>query len=156
MKIYLAGSCGSDRRTHMTFIGKELRNEGFEVYCPFELQIPNAWDMSQEEWAAKVFDEDLKAIDAADVVVLMSPGRVSTAGTNWEQGYAYAKNKRVFVFQYTDEATSLMTFCGCTSFVAIGENANHFPDSCAGYVTKWVKHLIENNSTRHVTHTILT
>ena len=40
--------------------------------------------------------------------------------------------------------------------VAIGENTNYFPDSCAGYVTKWVKHLIENNSTRHVTHTILT
>lgn len=61
-----------------------------------------------------VFDKDVSAIDECDFVVMLTKGRESTAGTNWEQGYAYAKGKPVFVFQYTDYDTSLMTYCGCT------------------------------------------
>ena len=49
MKIYLAGSCGSERRSYMVSVGEELRALGSEVYCPFELKIDNAWDMSQED-----------------------------------------------------------------------------------------------------------
>lgn len=117
MKIYLAGSCSSDDRTMMKQIANHLRaREDTEVYCPFELQIPNAWDMSQEEWAQKVFDEDVRAIKEADVVILITPGRESTAGTNWEQGFAYALGKRIYVFQVTDKPTSLMTYCGCDLF----------------------------------------
>ena len=117
MKIYLAGSCSSDDRTMMKHIAEHLRTrEDTEVYCPFELQISNAWDMSQEEWAQKVFDEDVRAIKEADVVILITPGRESTAGTNWEQGFAYALGKRIFVFQVTDKPTSLMTYCGCDLF----------------------------------------
>ena len=41
MKIYLAGSCGIERRTEMQKIAKELR-KNHEVYCPFELKIENA------------------------------------------------------------------------------------------------------------------
>jgi len=114
--IYLAGSCSSEDRNMMVNIGKTIRNYGFEVYCPFELQIENAWDYTQEEWSKIVFDKDIEAIDKADIVILISIGRKSTAGTNWEQGYAYAKGKRVYVFQITDKPTSLMTFCGCTWF----------------------------------------
>ena len=114
--IYLAGSCSSEDRNLMVNIGKTIRNYGFEVYCPFELQIENAWDYTQEDWSKIVFDKDVEAIDKADIVILISVGRKSTAGTNWEQGYAYAKGKRVYVFQITDKPTSLMTFCGCTWF----------------------------------------
>ena len=100
MKIYLAGSCGSERRSYMVSVGEELRTLGFEVYCPFELKIDNAWDMSQEDWAQKVFDNDILAINSCDVMVMVTPGRQSTAGTNWEQGYAYALDKKI-----TREAT---------------------------------------------------
>lgn len=116
MKIYLAGPCSAEYRTLLTYIAKELRANKFEVYAPFELQIPNAWDMSQEDWAKKVFDADVNAIDNADAIVVISIGRESTAGTNWEQGYAYAKGKRVYVYQITERPTSLMTYCGCTGF----------------------------------------
>ncbi len=128
MKIYLAGSCSSDDRTMMKHIAEHLRTrEDTEVYCPFELQIPNAWDMSQEEWAQKVFDEDVRAIKEADVVVLITPGRESTAGTNWEQGYAYALGKELYVFQITDKATSLMTYCGCNYFFNV-KSENHLKE----------------------------
>ena len=117
-KIYLAGSCSSEKRTLMTNIARVLRSENFEVYCPFELKIPNAWDMPQEEWAMKVFAKDVEAIDAADLVLVISSGRMSSAGTNWEQGYAYAMDKTVIVIQYTDDNTSLMTYTGCSFFIS--------------------------------------
>lgn len=158
MKIYLAGSCGSDRRTHMTNIGMALRNAGYEVYCPFELQIPDAWSMSQESWAQKVFEADIQAIDAADLVVLMSPGRESTAGTNWEQGYAYAKGKKCVVFQYTNKPTSLMSYCGCNSFISLSEGASANPSDCASYVSYLVKSFLESPSNQNYkfTSTVLT
>jgi nucleoside 2-deoxyribosyltransferase len=118
-KIYLAGSCGSESRTMMQRIAQRLREADYEVYCPFELKIENAWDMPQEEWAMKVFEKDREAIDACDMFLMISPGRVGTAGTNWEQGYAYARGKFIEVIQYTKEQTSLMTYCGADHFYNI-------------------------------------
>lgn len=115
--IYLAGSCASEQRTLMKNIAKLLRDRGEEVYCPFELQIPNAWDMSQEAWSEKVFQSDVAALDNADLFLMISPGRISSAGTNWEQGYSYAKNKKIIVVQYTENNTSLMTYVGSTLFI---------------------------------------
>ena len=139
MKIYLAGSCGSDRRSYMVSIGEELRALGFEVYCPFELKINNAWDMPQEDWAQKVFDNDILAIQNCDVMVIISSGRQSTAGTNWEQGYAYALGKKIFVFQYTNEATSLMTYCGADNFINIYNPSTpvNFGKSIANFIYEY-------------------
>ena len=127
MKIYLAGPCDSDNRTLMNNIAnyiKELYVGKYkcDLYCPWELKIENAWDYTQEVWAKKVFDKDVEAINAADLIIMISVGRKSTAGTNWEQGYAYALNKPVYVIQITDEPTSLMTYCGCKDFVSAGSD----------------------------------
>lgn len=122
-KVYLAGSCSIENRTQMKQIAEFLRAKGgtpdrqFEVYCPFELKIENAWEMTQENWAKEVFTRDVEAINECDYFVMVSPGRISSAGTNWEQGYAYALGKPVYVFQTTKEPTSLMTYCGCTKFI---------------------------------------
>lgn len=117
-KIYLAGSCASEHRTIMKTLAEDIRetSQNVDLYCPFELKIENAWDYSQEEWAQKVFKADLEALNNADIVIIISQGRMSSAGTNWEQGYAYGIGKKVFVVQITDEPTSLMSFCGCTGF----------------------------------------
>ena len=116
VKVYLAGSCSSDQRTMMQRIAAKLRSESYIVYCPFELKIPDAWSMSQEAWSKKVFDKDLEALNECDVFLMITSGRNSTAGTNWEHGYAYAKGKKIVVMQYTDDNTSLMTFCGSNVF----------------------------------------
>ena len=115
--IYLAGSCSSEQRTIMQNAANALTKLGKKVYCPFNLKIEHAWDYSQEVWANVVFEKDLEMLDKADIVVVISPGRSSSAGFNWEQGYAYAKGKIVIVIQYTDENTSLMTYSGSTLFV---------------------------------------
>ena len=115
--IYLGGSCAKDNRKMMEDIASKLRGLGEEVYCPFELKIDNAWDYSQEDWSKMVFDSDVEALDNCDILLMISPGRHSTAGTNWEQGYAYAKGKTVVAIQVTNEPTSLMTYNGSNVFV---------------------------------------
>ena len=117
MKIYLAGPCDTENRYNMVQIAKVFREYGqYEVYCPWELKIENAWDISQEEWARKVFEADIKAIQECDTFVMITPGRESTAGTNWENGYAYALNKHIVTIQITDKPTSLMTYASASEF----------------------------------------
>ena len=117
MKIYLAGPCDTENRYNMVQIAKVFREYGgYEVYCPWELKIENAWDMSQEEWARKVFEADIKAIQECDTFVMITSGRESTAGTNWENGYAYALNKHIVTIQITDKSTSLMTYASASEF----------------------------------------
>lgn len=157
MKIYLAGSCGSDKRTIMQCIAKHLRKLDHEVYCPFELKIENAWDYSQEDWAQMVFNADLKALNEADLMVMITPGRVSTAGTNWEQGYAYARCKPILVFQYTKEAVSLMTYCGCTNFFDMDFiGADNSPEGLAERIAILVKHCISADLSKGPTSLVLT
>lgn len=118
MKIYLAGSCSTENRTMMTTIARALREYGnLEVYCPWELKIENAWDMCQENWARRVFEEDIAAIKECEIFLMISEGRISSAGTNWEQGFAYALNKIIIVLQINDTPTSLMTFSSATKFI---------------------------------------
>lgn len=115
--IYLAGSCSDDQRELMENIAEYLRINDKEVYCPFELKIDDAWTYSQEEWSQMVFNADKEAIENCEVFLCISPGRRSTAGTNWEQGYAFGLGKRIIVAQFTDAQTSLMTYCGCNTFI---------------------------------------
>lgn len=117
MKIYLAGPCDTENRYNMVQIAKVFREYGqYEVYCPWELKIENAWNISQEEWARKVFEADIKAIQKCDTFVMITPDRESTAGTNWENGYAYALNKHIVTIQITDKSTSLMTYASASEF----------------------------------------
>lgn len=117
MKIYLAGPCDTENRYNMVQIAKVFREYGqYEVYCPWELKIENAWDMPQEDWARAVFEADIKAIQECDTFVMITPGRESTAGTNWENGYAYALNKHIVTIQITDKSTSLMTYASASEF----------------------------------------
>lgn len=119
MRIYLAGPCDSENRSIMVQIAKEIRNydSNIELYCPFELKIENAWDYSQEEWARMVFNKDIEAINNCDVMIMISLGRISSAGTNFENGYAFALGKKIVVLQITESPTSLMTYCGCNYFL---------------------------------------
>lgn len=127
MKIYLAGPCDSENRTLMTIIAKTIRaNSNFEVYCPWELKIENAWNISQEEWAKIVFNTDVEAIKKCDYMIVISNGRISSAGTNWEQGYAMGLNKPVAVIQINNANTSLMTYWGCTLFTQVNLQTPEF------------------------------
>lgn len=85
-----------------------LREAGFEVYNPSEHVISHAWDYPNTEWGLMVFQADIQAIQDCDYVVVLSYGRDSTAGTNWEAGYAYGLNKRIILVEMTDKPMSLL------------------------------------------------
>lgn len=115
MKIYLAapfGTTGSEKRNNAETAARTLRDKGYEVYCPWKSIIPHAWEYPNTEWGLMVFVNDVQAIDAADMVVVLSYGRESTAGTNWEAGYAYGRGKKVIIVEMTDAIMSLMVANG--------------------------------------------
>ena len=117
-QIYLGGPCDSEHRTLMVHAAEALRNMGHDVYCPFELKIENAWDYSQEDWAKMVCKADISAMNHCDYAIVISLGRISSAGTNWECGYCYACGIPVYVLQVSESPTSLMTFCGADYFIS--------------------------------------
>lgn len=122
MKIYLAspfGEKGSKKRKNSEKVAEILRTTDNEVYCPWEYQVPNAWDYPNTEWGLMVFTNDVKEIDNCNIMVALSYGRLETSsGTNWEIGYAYAKGKQVIVVEMEEpEVMSLMVSNGCYSRV---------------------------------------
>lgn len=75
------------------------RDKNNSVFCPWEYKVPQAWEYPNSEWGLMVFMNDIKAIDSYDIVIMLSYGRNSTAGTNWEAGYAFRTNKKVIVVE---------------------------------------------------------
>ena len=115
MIVYLAapfGTPGSEKRINAERACKILHDKGFEIYCPWMVKVPHAWDYPNDEWGLMVFTNDVGAIDAADIVVVLSYGRESTAGTNWEAGYAYGTGKQIIIVEMTDKIMSLMVANG--------------------------------------------
>lgn len=112
MKIYLATPLSEDKREDMSRAAHILHSSGHDVYCPVDHKVPNAWDYPNTEWGLMVFQNDIEAINSSDIVVLLSYGRLSTAGANWEAGYAFGIGKRVIVVEMTGEIMSLMVANG--------------------------------------------
>lgn len=102
-KIYLASSLNEEVRDEIIKAKTILENAGFEVYYPLDYKIPNAWDYPNAEWGLMVFQNDIYAIDNCDYLVLLTHGRNSTAGANWEAGYAFGKGKKVIVVEMFNE-----------------------------------------------------
>lgn len=76
-----------------------MRSKRIETYLPLEHKVKDAWDLPNYKWGEEVFKADIKAINRADTVVVLSYGRMASAGTSWEAGYAYGIGKRVIVVE---------------------------------------------------------
>ena len=112
-KIYLASPLFTDyERKKVQNVASFLRRVGHEVYVPMEHTIENAWELPNHEWARKVFEEDIKAIQEADTVYCIYYGLYSDSGTAWECGYAYALGKPVRLIDESNEEVSLMVVNG--------------------------------------------
>ena len=121
MKIYLASPFfnPTELAVYRNVIGDLRSNDAHSVYVPQEHEIPNAWDMSNEEWARQVFCADIEAIEDCDVVMVLNFGMCSDSGTAWEAGYAMGLGKMVVQVLCGDENTvySLMMFNGCSKVI---------------------------------------
>ena len=99
-RIYLASPFfGEKERQNALKVSEILRLDGHEVYVPLEHKIVNAWDLPNYEWGKKVFETDLEALENCNIVVCLSYGRISSAGTNWEAGYAFGMDIPVIVVE---------------------------------------------------------
>lgn len=130
MKIYLAapfGEKGSDKRAAVSNIAQTVRILGYECYCPWEHEIPHAWEYPNNEWGLMVFEADVAAIQNADLVIVCSYGREqTTSGTNWEAGYAYGIGKFVLLLEMTDNVMSLMVANGRLGTIKYSEDLSDF------------------------------
>ena len=98
MKIYIASAMFTDeQKERINKHAKLLRAMGHTVYVPHEFKVPDAKDLTNEEWANEVFIEDLHHLDECDAIYYFCEGMEGDIGAAWECGYAYAKGKRVFV-----------------------------------------------------------
>ena len=93
-------------------IKKHLKGK---YYLPHQLKIPNAWDISLEEWSRAVYNNDVQHLEAADLLIFLSFGKENNAGAAWEIGYFIGRNiglgegyKPVVMIKMTDEVESLM------------------------------------------------
>lgn len=117
MKIYIASAMFSnEEKDRINKIAKLMRALGHTVYVPHELEIPNAKDVPNKEWAKIVFETDLKALNEADAVYYFCEGMEGDIGAAWECGYAYAKGKRIFVeeLEFTDDISLMVGQCSDT------------------------------------------
>ena len=134
MKIYVAASFAYADRSKTEERKKQIQKVvnqikpllpflNVEWYLPQELEIPNAWDISLEEWSEKVYRFDVEQLTTSEIVLFISFGKENNAGAVWEMGYAIGYNhwvenlplllapfsrKKIICIKMTDEAESLM------------------------------------------------
>jgi len=108
-KLYLAASLDNDKRENIKRAKEILANKGFDVYVPMEHTLEHSWDWPNSEWGLQVFRNDVEAIKASRIVVVLNYGRTeTTSGTTLEQGLAYAFDKLVILVEMTDNIQSLI------------------------------------------------
>lgn len=128
LKIYIAGSVAPEFRTSVNELTNRLRENGYDVYAPLEHTVENAWDWPNDEWGLQIFRMDVEAINQCDIVVVLSWGRrMTTAGTSWEQGYAYGIGKKILFVEMNNEEQSLMCANGRYATVKGIDNAVSYP-----------------------------
>lgn len=120
MKIYLAGPvvAGDDTKKLVDSVYQKLiaKFPTDDVYRPGLHKVPNAWGITMEMWGQCVFTMDVIAIDDCDWVVLCNFGREgATAGTAWECGYAFAKQKKILVVNMPGSEKSSLMITGCAA-----------------------------------------
>lgn len=128
LKIYIAGSVAPEFRASVNELTHRLRENGYDVYAPLEHTVENAWDWPNDEWSLQIFRMDVEAINQCDIMVVLSWGRrMTTAGTSWEQGYAYGAGKKILFVEMNNEEQSLMCANGRYATVKGIDNAVGYP-----------------------------
>lgn len=124
--VYLASPFfnGKELKVYKKVIDYLRNTLKYDLFVPQEHEVPNAWDMSNEDWAKVVFQMDLEALEACDTVVVLNWGLYSDTGTAWECGYAYAKGKKIYNIMLNNETNdfSLMLYGGCSVNIRPKEN----------------------------------
>ena len=134
MNIYIAGpfSRSEEREAleHMIELVKK-RYPYADLYIPMEYKVPGdfqksdgTWNLANHEWARKVYESDVKYLNAANMVVVLYVGHYCSSGTIWETGYAKGKDIPMVIYipEWVKGDVSLMVMNGFTKY--LGEDGN--------------------------------
>ena len=127
MKIYIAASFAyedRDKTSQRKYLIektverlKKVIHGNNDYYLPHQLTIPNAWDISLEEWANQVYVKDVYALRNSDLVIFLSFGKENNAGSAWEIGFMCGRNEltpdiykkvKIICISMTEDPESLM------------------------------------------------
>ena len=93
-KIYVAGPLFTEgERWLLERIDKVCRDVGYETYLPHR----DAGVFDRDSDSSFFFQQDLRRLQEADVVVAVINGFDVDSGTAWEMGYFYALGKRTII-----------------------------------------------------------
>jgi nucleoside 2-deoxyribosyltransferase/predicted secreted protein len=96
--VYLAAPLFSEAEcAYNLSIARHLRNNFFEVYLPQEAGDDSHTRNKEEQ--VRIFSENLKALENADILVAIIDGADADSGTAWEMGYAKAFGKKVIALR---------------------------------------------------------
>ena len=93
MKVFLAAPLFSEaERDFNSKVAKRLRNRRFEVWLAQESPFIHEGTFKEKQ---KIYEEDISALKACDVVVAVLDGVEVDSGVAFEMGYAVAIGKPV-------------------------------------------------------------
>jgi nucleoside 2-deoxyribosyltransferase len=98
------------------------RQAGFTTFLPHR-DGKEAKTYTGTERITRIFQEDVVAIDQADIIVANLNGITTDDGTAWELGYAYAKGKHLvgiytdWRLQFEHQTVNLMIQCSLNQLV---------------------------------------
>jgi nucleoside 2-deoxyribosyltransferase len=96
--VYLAAPLFSEaERAYNLSIAGHLRNNFFDIYLPQEAGDDSHTRNKEEQ--VRIFSENLKALENADIIVAIIDGADADSGTAWEMGYAKAFGKKVIALR---------------------------------------------------------
>lgn len=97
-RIYLAAPLFSEaERSYNIVLATLLREHLFEVYVPQE--TGDDTDQRDVQEHLRIYEQNKKALDEADLIVAVIDGADADSGTAWEMGYAMGLNKPVFALR---------------------------------------------------------
>jgi len=121
MHAYIAGPLFNEgERWFDEQIAARARKVGLTTFVP---HLDQDIRLDEPEDVPRIFAEDVKNIERADIVIANLNGVTSDDGTAWELGYAYARGKHL-VGVYTDwrlqfqhQTVNLMLECSLNKLV---------------------------------------
>jgi nucleoside 2-deoxyribosyltransferase/predicted secreted protein len=97
-RVYLAAPLFSEaERLFNSLIGDALREHFFLVHLPQDIGDSSASRGNDDH--RHIFEENLRALREADIVVAITDGADADSGTAWEMGYAKALGKKVIALR---------------------------------------------------------
>lgn len=98
MRVFIAGPLFSDAEREFNLkVDKHLRKHGFKTFLP-QRDVGKLDELLAKEGKRAyraIFEQDLRGIDQADVVVAILDGSDVDSGTAFEVGYSFARGKPV-------------------------------------------------------------